>query len=126
MKRQRRPVNLNLTTLQFPITAITSILHRLSGIINLIIVGIILRMLDVSLSSPDGFLQVQSWIKNIFFKVIMWKLLTILFYHIIAGVRHILMDFGIIADNYHTGRFSAQVVFIFTILISIITGLIIW
>ncbi|MEI4220463.1 MAG: succinate dehydrogenase, cytochrome b556 subunit [Candidatus Dasytiphilus stammeri] len=126
MKRQRRPVNLNLTTLQFPLTAITSILHRLSGIINLIIVGIILRMLDVSLSSPDGFLQVQGWIKNIFFKVIMWKLFTILFYHIMAGVRHILMDVGIIADNYQTGRFSAQVVFIFTILISIITGLIIW
>lgn len=112
--------------MQFPLTAITSILHRLSGIINLIIVGIILRMLDVSLSSPDGFLQFQGWIKNIFFKVIMWQLLTILFYHIIAGVRHILMDFGIIADNYQAGRFSAQVVFIFTIFISIITGLIIW
>ncbi|MEX7656203.1 succinate dehydrogenase, cytochrome b556 subunit, partial [Pseudomonas aeruginosa] len=41
MKKQR-PVNLDLQTIRFPITAIASILHRVSGVITFIAVGILL------------------------------------------------------------------------------------
>ncbi|MGL4718829.1 MAG: succinate dehydrogenase cytochrome b556 subunit, partial [Kluyvera intermedia] len=30
--KKQRPVNLDLTTIRFPITAIASILHRVSGV----------------------------------------------------------------------------------------------
>lgn len=52
---KQRPVNLDLQTIHFPITAISSILHRVSGVITLIAVGILLWLLGTSLSSPEGF-----------------------------------------------------------------------
>ncbi|MGL4928928.1 MAG: succinate dehydrogenase cytochrome b556 large subunit, partial [Plesiomonas sp.] len=36
---KQRPVNLDLKTISFPITAIASILHRVSGVITFIALG---------------------------------------------------------------------------------------
>ncbi len=55
--KKQRPVNLDLQTIRFPITAIASILHRVSGVITFIAVGILLWLLGTSLSSPEGFQQ---------------------------------------------------------------------
>ncbi|MFP1528034.1 hypothetical protein ACLB1R_15495 [Escherichia coli] len=40
--KKQRPVNLDLQTIRFPITAIASILHRVSGVITFVAVGILL------------------------------------------------------------------------------------
>ena len=53
--KKQRPVNLDLRTIRFPVTAIASILHRVSGVITFVAVGILLWLLGVSLSSPEGF-----------------------------------------------------------------------
>ncbi len=53
--KKQRPVNLDLQTIRFPITAIASILHRVSGVITFVAVGILLWLLGTSLSSPEGF-----------------------------------------------------------------------
>ncbi|MGL1161857.1 succinate dehydrogenase, cytochrome b556 subunit, partial [Vibrio parahaemolyticus] len=42
---KQRPVNLDLTTIRFPVTAIASILHRVSGVITFVAVGILLWLL---------------------------------------------------------------------------------
>lgn len=55
--KKQRPVNLDLKTIRFPVTAIASILHRVSGVITFVAVGILLWLLGTSLSSPEGFLQ---------------------------------------------------------------------
>ncbi|MGL5372028.1 MAG: succinate dehydrogenase, cytochrome b556 subunit, partial [Plesiomonas shigelloides] len=51
---KQRPVNLDLKTISFPITAIASILHRVSGVITFIALGILLWLLSLSLSSEQG------------------------------------------------------------------------
>ena len=43
--KKQRPVNLDLQTIRFPITAIASILHRVSGVITFV-VGIRHMMMD--------------------------------------------------------------------------------
>ncbi|MDU1086022.1 MAG: succinate dehydrogenase, cytochrome b556 subunit [Leclercia adecarboxylata] len=54
--KKQRPVNLDLKTIRFPVTAIASILHRVSGVITFVAVGILLWLLGTSLSSP-GYLE---------------------------------------------------------------------
>ncbi|MCE1813691.1 succinate dehydrogenase cytochrome b556 large subunit, partial [Enterobacter hormaechei] len=37
--KKQRPVNLDLQTIHFPVSAIVSILHRVSGVITFVAVG---------------------------------------------------------------------------------------
>ena len=76
--KKQRPVNLDLQTIRFPITAIASILHRVSGVITFVAVGILLWLLGTSLSSPEGFLTAASIMDSFFVKFIMWGILTAL------------------------------------------------
>ncbi|KPD02141.1 succinate dehydrogenase cytochrome b556 subunit [Moellerella wisconsensis ATCC 35017] len=125
MKKQR-PVNLDLQTIQFPITAIASILHRVSGVITFIAVGILLWLLGTSLSSPDGFQYASELMTGFFAKFILWGILTALAYHICGGIRHMLMDFGVIDETLAVGNFSAKAAFAITIILSILAGVLVW
>ena len=57
---KKRPVNLDIRTIQLPLTALTSILHRISGIMLFIFLGLILYMLSKSLESEKGFNEVKE------------------------------------------------------------------
>ena len=94
MKKQR-PVNLDLQTVSFPLTAIASILHRVSGVIMFVAAGILLWFLAESLSGPAGFANVADLMDSFLAKFIFWGILTALAYHLVVGVRHIIMDMGL-------------------------------
>ncbi|UNH40404.1 succinate dehydrogenase cytochrome b556 subunit [Moellerella wisconsensis] len=126
MVKKQRPVNLDLQTIQFPITAIASILHRVSGVITFIAVGILLWLLGTSLSSPDGFQYASELMTGFFAKFILWGILTALAYHICGGIRHMLMDFGVIDETLAVGNFSAKAAFAITIILSILAGVLVW
>ncbi len=62
-------------------------------------VGILLWLLGTSLSSPEGFLTAASIMDSFFVKFIMWGILTALAYHVVVGIRHLMMDFGYLDGN---------------------------
>ncbi len=125
MKKQR-PVNLDLQTIQFPVTAIASILHRVSGVITFVAVGILLWLLGLSLSSQEGFVQAAAIMDSFIVKFIVWGILTALAYHIVGGLRHLLMDFGYIEENLAAGTRSAKLSFIITVVLSFLAGVLVW
>ncbi|NUU65080.1 succinate dehydrogenase cytochrome b556 subunit [Enterobacteriaceae bacterium BIT-l23] len=124
--KKQRPVNLDLTTIRFPVTAIASILHRVSGVITFVAVGILLWLLGLSLSSPEGFLVASSIMDSFIVKFIMWGILTALAYHVVVGIRHMLMDFGWLEETLEAGVSSARVSFIITVVLSILAGVLVW
>ena len=125
MKKQR-PVNLELQTIQFPVTAIASILHRVSGVITFVAVGILLWLLGTSLSSEEGFLRATEIMDSFIVKFIVWGILVALAYHIVGGIRHLLMDFGYIEEDFAAGKRSANISFIITVVLSILAGVLVW
>ncbi|MBS0968437.1 succinate dehydrogenase cytochrome b556 subunit [Chimaeribacter arupi] len=125
MKKQR-PVNLDLQTIRFPVTAIASILHRVSGVITFVAVGILLWLLGISLSSEEGFMQAAAIMNSGFVKFIFWGILTALAYHICGGIRHLLMDFGMIEESLAAGTRSAYVAIGLTVVLSILAGVLVW
>lgn len=124
--RKQRPVNLDLQTIRFPITAIASILHRVSGVITFIAVGILLWLLGTSLSSPKGFQQAANIMDGLIAKFIMWGILTWLAYHVIVGIRHMLMDFGYMEGTFEAGQRSAKISFVITVVLSLLAGVLVW
>ena len=126
LSKKQRPVNLDLQTIRFPVTAIASILHRASGVITFVSLGILLWLLGLSLSSPEGFVQAAAVMDSFIVKFIVWGILTALAYHICGGIRHMLMDFGYIEEIFAAGSRTAYVSFAITVVLSILAGVLVW
>ena len=124
-ERKSRPVNLDLQTIRFPITAIASILHRVSGVMTFVAVGILLWLLSISLSSPAGYSEAADIVDSFFAKFILWGILTALAYHIAAGIRHLMMDLGHF-EELESGAMSAKVTFVATGVLSLLAGIMVW
>ncbi|WBT56894.1 succinate dehydrogenase cytochrome b556 subunit [Kosakonia oryzendophytica] len=124
--KKQRPVNLDLATIRFPVTAIASILHRVSGVITFVAVGILLWLLGLSLSSQEGFLTASAIMGSFFVKFIIWGILTALAYHAVGGIRHMLMDLGWLEETFEAGKRSANLSFVITVVLSILAGVLVW
>ena len=92
---KKRPVNLDLTTIKFPIPAIISILHRVSGVYLFIGIGFVVWMLSSSLDSRQGFQAVADVLSGGIAKLVVWITVSAVLYHFVAGIKHLLMDLGI-------------------------------
>ncbi|MGL5006995.1 MAG: succinate dehydrogenase cytochrome b556 subunit [Plesiomonas sp.] len=123
---KQRPVNLDLKTISFPITAIASILHRVSGVITFISLGILLWLLSLSLSSEQGFESARAIVDSFFVKLILWGMLTALAYHVVGGIRHLLADMGYGEESLRIASRTAKIAFIITAILSLLAGVLVW
>jgi succinate dehydrogenase / fumarate reductase cytochrome b subunit len=104
---KKRPVNLDFSTMSLPVTSIVSITHRLSGVILFFAVGVMLWVLDTSLASKESFFNLKAILGHPVSQLVIWASLAALAYHMIAGIRHLIMDFGVGEDSFNSGRVSA-------------------
>jgi succinate dehydrogenase / fumarate reductase cytochrome b subunit len=102
-----------------------SILHRVSGVIMVFAIGILLLTLSTSLSSAEGFAQIQGYLDGLFFKFIIFGCLSALTYHLLAGVRHLLMDLGHF-EELASGNISAKVIIVTWLVLSAVIGVWLW
>ncbi len=124
MKKQR-PVNLDLTTIKMHPAANASILHRISGVIMVFAIGILLWVLSLSLSSPEGFAQVQAMLDGVFFKLIILGILAALIYHLLGGIRHLLMDLGHF-EELESGNATAKLIIALWVVLTAVVGVWLW
>ncbi|MEO8646788.1 succinate dehydrogenase, cytochrome b556 subunit, partial [Pseudomonas sp.] len=121
----QRPVNLDLRTIKLPVTAYTSILHRISGIILFVSLAIMLYALDKSLDSEEGFGQVKACLTSPLAKLVIWGILSALLYHLVAGVRHLMMDMGI-GESLEGGKLGSKIVIAVSVVVIVLAGVWIW
>lgn len=120
-----RPVNLDLYTVKFPITAIVSILHRVSGVVMLGGIIILIWMLDVSLTSQEGFNSIQETLQAPLAKIILWGVLAALAYHLVAGIRHLMMDVGV-GETLESGKRGAVISIALSAVLILLAGYWVW
>lgn len=120
-----RPVNLDLTTISLPLPALTSFLHRVSGIFLLIGSAFMVWMLHKSLASPADFAAAQSVMNHGLAKFITWGLLCSLGYHLVAGVKHLIMDGGL-GETKEGGKLGAQITLVISIVLFVLAGVWVW
>lgn len=123
--KTKQPVYLNLFQFKFPATAIASILHRVSGVILFLALPLLLWALQLSLRSAKDFEHFQSLGGHFVCKLIVWGILAALFYHLIAGIRHMLMDMHLF-DGKQTGRVMSYLVMVVSAAFAIFLGVCIW
>ena len=118
------PKNLNLFTIKFPLPAIISILHRLSGAILFLLIPFALWGLSYSFTET-GFETYRTWFTNIYVKLSFWLLFMPFCYHLIAGIRHLLLDIHI-GESLQKARFSAALTLILSLLMILLVGVWLW
>lgn len=120
-----RPTNLDLTTIELPLPAKASILHRISGVILFAAIAFMLCALDASLESEASFADFMSAFDNGLVKFIAWGILSALGYHFIAGIKHLLMDMGI-GESKESGRTGAIVTLVSGVIVIVLAGVWVW
>jgi len=105
--------------------AIVSILHRLSGLALFLLLPFLLYFLDISLESGERFSQVSQFFQGFPGKLLLWVTISTTLFHVVAGIRHLLMDFGI-GETLKGGRCSAWTVMITSAVLALLTGIWLW
>lgn len=119
-----RPKNLNLFTISFPIPAIVSILHRISGFILFLLIPAVIWLCGFSLTQR-GFETIQSYLEMYAIKFIIWLCLIPFCFHFVAGIRHLLSDIHV-GDTLPLGRTTGILTFIFAIVLILLAGVWLW
>ena len=120
-----RPMHLNLFVIHFPITAISSIFHRISGIWIFICLPFLLFILQESLVSVESFADISNKLNIIYYKLFFFSFLVATIYHAIAGIRHIIMDFGFF-ESKNESKISSWIVIITSSVICLLVGVYLW
>ncbi|QUX92361.1 succinate dehydrogenase, cytochrome b556 subunit [Marinomonas sp. A3A] len=123
---KKRPVNLDILTISMPVTAIVSILHRVTGIILFVGLAFLFYAFDLSLESQEGFDQVVNALQtNFLVKFVIWGVVSALMYHFVAGVKHLFMDMGYF-EELESGRSAAIANIVIAAVLIVLAGVWIW
>ena len=119
---QERPVYLDLTKIRLPMSAFSSITHRLSGIyVFFITLPLMLYIINQSTSSKSNYEKLLIDISSIsFFSIFVFVSIAIFWYHILTGIRHLIMDFFHIGESLNGSHYSSIFTIIFWMISSII------
>lgn len=111
--------------MKFPPMAIASILHRISGVVLFLLLPLMLYILSKSLQSETVFEHTKSMLTSPYYKLALWAFGAAMIYHVLAGIRHLLMDIGL-GEHLKAGRFSAIFVIGLAFIMTIFLGIWIW
>jgi len=88
----KRPIFLNLLEIRLPIGGVMSILHRVSGAVMFLAIPLMVYLLDLSLSGPEGFAAADALVHSWFGVLVVFALMWSLLHHLLAGIRYLLID----------------------------------
>lgn len=119
----------DLPTYRLPAAGWVSILHRISGVIMLVLLPFILWMFDTSVSSEISFGKFSAafnaglgFVPGWFFKLVALALIWAYLHHFIAGLRHLWMDVSHASVTKEFGKSSAITTLVLSIGLTVILG----
>jgi len=123
---KQRPVYLDLFAIRQPLSAVVSILHRISGAL-LFLVGIPMLLWGVqsTLESPETFARFKAVASNPLAKLVALGLAWAYLHHLLAGVRHLVLDLHVGLDLPSTRR-SAVIVLVLALLLTLMVAVRLW
>ena len=123
---------IDATQYRLPIAAYVSILHRLSGLLMFALLPFILWMFDNSLSSEISYGRFTSaftvgafGLPAMLLKLVVLALIWAYLHHLLAGVRHLLLDLHVGIDL-GAARRSSAIVLVLAIVLTLFIAIRLW
>ena len=120
-----RPINLSLTTFKYPLPALASIAHRITGMLLFVGIAFLLYLLDQSLTSAQGLVHAREVLTLPLPKLLFFVVVATLIYHFVAGVKHLFLDFDV-GDTIEGGRLAAQLTIAISVVLTGLAGVWLW
>lgn len=116
-----RPVFLDLFLIRLPIGGIVSIIHRVTGILLVLLTPIAIYLLDRSLASPEFFFQIKAQLVHWWARLLVLTVLAVFVQHLFSGLRHLALDidWGIEKSQ---ARITSWLTFASTVLVLVTAG----
>ncbi len=90
-----RPKFLNVLQIRLPIMGVVSIGHRISGVLLVLGIPLVIYLLQRSLQGPEGFEQLAGLFSSLPVRLGLLLGGVLVAYHLLAGVRFLLIDLGV-------------------------------
>ena len=123
--KKQRPVNLDLTTISMPATAKASIFHRVTGVALFFALTFVIWAWSESLSSAESFEFVKGLFNGFIAKFIAWGTISVLGYHRIGGIRHMVIAMGH-WEELESGNLRAKIAMALGVVFAVLAGVWIW
>ena len=123
--RNGRPVFLNLTQIKMPVGALTSIGHRISGVVLAAVVPALIYLFALSLRDETGFARVTALSTHMSFKAAAVIATWALAHHLLGGVRHMLSDINV-GSPLRSARKSAWLVNLAGVAVALLAVVALW
>ena len=81
--------------------------------------------LDASLASPESFARLKEILDGFLAKLVVWAVLAGLIYHSLAGIKHLVMDFGF-GETMEGGKLGVRIVVALSFVLILLAGVWIW
>jgi succinate dehydrogenase / fumarate reductase cytochrome b subunit len=107
VNRGQRPVFLNFARIRFPVGAVASIGHRISGVLLALCLPFAVLALERSLSLEAGSRVLPEGLQSLGGRAGLALVAWAAAHHLFAGIRHLLMDIGV-GSELRAGRASAH------------------
>jgi succinate dehydrogenase / fumarate reductase, cytochrome b subunit len=120
-----RVVFLNLAQIGMPVGALTSILHRISGVLLALAIPVVAWLLARSLQGVEGYAEVTAWLGRPVVKLAAMLWAWALAHHLLAGIRHMLTDIDI-GSRLRSARRSAWTVNVAGVIVALLAAGALW
>lgn len=94
MQSTNRPLSPHIQIYRLPLTALTSIAHRISGALLVLGTLVLVYWLVAAASGPQAYADAQGVLGSWIVQLIIFLWTYALFYHLCNGVRHLIWDAG--------------------------------
>ena len=119
MQSDNRPLSPHLQIYRLPLTAITSITHRLSGLLlGLGAFGMVYWLVALA-AGPEAYAAAQAAAGSVIGQIVMILFSLALFYHLANGIRHLFWDAGYgfeLETAHRTGQAAIAAAVVLTII----------
>ena len=118
MPNSHRPLAPHLTIYKWPLTAVLSISHRLTGVFLLLGLVVFFTVLVALASGEAVFLSVQDFLNQRPAQIVLAGFAFALSFHLVHGLRHLLWDLGFGFESSKLGAYALWEL----LAISVLTG----
>lgn len=121
VRKPKRPVHLNLLRIHLPVGGVVSILHRVTGVLLVLLLPLLLFVLQRSLADRDAYAQIAITLGSPAGRIALFFVTVMVAHHFFAGMRHLLLDLDIGIGRVAAQR-SAWLVLASVVIVAIVAG----
>ena len=120
-----RPVYLSLTQFKWPLAAMASITHRITGVLLFVGIAFLLYLLELAVQSERSFAHAEALLAEPLPKLVLWAVLGAVIYHLVAGIKHLILDFHV-GDTLEGSRVATWLTLVTSAVLIVLAGAWLW